>query len=417
MTALRLDTGRIFKSEETPDGFLRVWMTVSRTGPLRYRNDDGSDRVEHVSPQTLFDKNSLDTAWGKPITYLHPRSGKVDADNARELQRGMTQQGLLINQDFLTVVGVLTDRQAIDAVQGGDRQVSAGYLTDLVPRADGSFDQTNRRYNHFAIVPAGRAGEQVKVHLDNAEPQTVLRCDAVTEGDRVDRYWSAGDRGTNVNLDGATMRKVNLYGIDYEFEPDAAQAVAKLKQDAESAATELEALRADKARLDGELAGEKTKATDLQAKLDAAATEAEQAKQRTDAAPIGDRIALWQVVVPAIRADKADFEPDYNLDAAGIKRLWVEHRNPEAIARLDSYGSDAEKAAYLDAIYEGCKPTAETQRENSNARTDALFGQIRGDMGSSDRGSGRKGGGKNDAGDMSARRRGRPLPGMASASK
>mgnify|MGYP003564925441 FL=1 len=181
----RLDTGRIFKSEQTPDGFLRVWMTVSRVGDLKYNTDTG-ERIEYVSPQCLFDRDSLDTAWGKPITLLHPEEGEVTADNARKHSRGMTQQGLLINSNFLTIVGVLTDREAIDAVQSGQNQVSAGYRVSLEPRADGKFNQKNRRYNHFSIVPLGRAGADVKIHAD------ALRCDAVNETDRshLDRYWS-----------------------------------------------------------------------------------------------------------------------------------------------------------------------------------------------------------------------------------
>lgn len=143
-------------------------MRVSRTGELAYRDDNGSTRIEVVSPEELFRKDSYDSLKMKPITRGHPPV-LVNADNAREYQRGMTGNIVTFDGDFLGIVGTITDRETIDAIKNGVREVSLGYTCDVVPRSDGKFDQRNRQYNHSAIVDRGRAGEQVRVHFDGCE--------------------------------------------------------------------------------------------------------------------------------------------------------------------------------------------------------------------------------------------------------
>lgn len=203
--ATRNDRGRIFKSERCDNGSLRFWMAVSKVGDLVYRNDDGSDRIEYVPKDTLFDPDSLKTAWGKPITIGHPNTGRVDLSDKTP---GMTQQGMIIDGDFLTIVGVLNDPIAIDAAEKGC-QISAGYSCDVVEREDGKLEQRNRNYNHFALVPFGRAGEDVRVRIDAA--------DAVTDADaqHLDRQWTAREREALAEgkIKGAFAASGNRYPI------------------------------------------------------------------------------------------------------------------------------------------------------------------------------------------------------------
>jgi hypothetical protein len=333
MDEIRIDTGKIFKSEKTPEGYLRVWMTVSRVGDLVYRNDDGSERIEYVSDRTLFDSESLNTAWGKPITDDHPRIDDryqlIDANNTRNFERGMTQQSMVVNDKFLTVVGVISDADLIKKVESGTTQVSAGYKASVVNRGDGKFEQTNRRYNHFAIVPKGRAGGDVKVHLD------CFRCDAI------DNF---------IENDVQMTVTVHLDGIGYQVEPNIASAIAQSQAKFDN---QLESLKGEKISLESQLA-------DIQTKLDKATGELEATKTKLDEAvkldfsgEISARMDVWAEVLPTIKNKDSDFRCDYALSIADIKRTYLS----KCCDRTDlANKSDA----YVDGLYEALKPDERT---------------------------------------------------------
>lgn len=160
------DQGSILKHQLTSEG-LRVWLTVSKVGDLTYYKD-GQTQVQSVPQETLYDRESLDTVWGKPITSDHPPT-PVTLDNAPKYQAGMTLNSFILDNGFLTTVAVITDKKLVDSILSGEKtQVSAAYTADLIDgsgKESGKLIQTNRRYNHFAIVKRGRAGENVKVHL------------------------------------------------------------------------------------------------------------------------------------------------------------------------------------------------------------------------------------------------------------
>ena len=86
---------------------------------------------------------------------------------------------------FLGITAVIHDKPTIDAILSGKaREVSCGYTCDLVKRADGSFEQRNRQYNHVAITKKGRAGNSVAVHMDSvsdAKIWTQIRGDSMSD--------------------------------------------------------------------------------------------------------------------------------------------------------------------------------------------------------------------------------------------
>ncbi|BAQ65530.1 DUF2213 domain-containing protein [Geminocystis sp. NIES-3709] len=375
MDEIRVDTGKIFKSEKTEEGYLRVWMTVSRVGDLVYRNDDGSSRTEYVGRETLFDKDSLNTVWGKPITQNHPRKNDqyilIDSKNTREFERGMTQQGMVVNQDFLTVVGVITDGELIKSVESGENQVSAGYKASIVDRGDGSFEQVNRRYNHFAVLPRGRAGENVKVHLD------CFRTD-------IDDFEVKNDEG------GKEMTvTVHLDGIGYQVEPTIATAIAQAQTKFDS---QLKSLETEKAGLE-------TKVSEVQAKLDKAEGELEATKLKLDeaikqdslSAEISARMDVWSEVLPSIKDKDQQFKTDYGLKVPDIKRAYLEkvHNRTDLKDKSD---------AYIDGLYEALKPN---ERTDAIDKTNKHFDQLNS--------MGKK---KSNMVDLSEKRKNRPLPGM-----
>ncbi|MBO1348336.1 MAG: DUF2213 domain-containing protein [Hormoscilla sp. GUM202] len=72
---------------------------VARTGDIRYKNTDGSERTETVSRDTLLDRKSLDSLSMKPIARAHPPK-MLDSDKVREHMVGMTSQRIIVDDDF-----------------------------------------------------------------------------------------------------------------------------------------------------------------------------------------------------------------------------------------------------------------------------------------------------------------------------
>lgn len=390
------DTGRIFKHEKTPEGFLRVWMTVSKVGKLLYRQDDGSTRTEYVSPKVLFDPKSLDTLWGKPITNRHPSVGRLDSRNALQFQKGMTQQGMLVNGDFLTVVGVISDQDTIEAIENGEiNKVSAGYDTKLVSRNDGSFDQTDRTYNHISACSSPRAGDDVKIHIDETDISiNVWRTDAIEELEIYNLKQSLSKNNSTQAEKKMSRKKrlddelevieeleedeeeeddeddeeeeysiLELDGQEYAIAPDIAEAIAGLQESNAELSEGYNELYTEKARLDGELAA-------AQIRLDEYENEDYLNQDEVDdaiAEEIELRLSRWVEVLPTLRKDDAEFNPDFKLPVIEIEKLYLRSRNPKL-------NLDEKDEGYVSGLYDGLKPNQDSN--SSIKKTDDLFSRL-----------------------------------------
>lgn len=163
---LRLDTGVIKDWRETPEGFLDLNITFSKAGSLVYQRADGTLETEYLTEDELFNEDSLATATGKPITWQHPPEW-VTKDNVRKYARGSTGTKIIKDTPFATILATVHDGELIDIIKSGKaKQVSAGYTTKVVKGDGDKLYQTARQYNHFSVVPQGRAGADVRVHFD-----------------------------------------------------------------------------------------------------------------------------------------------------------------------------------------------------------------------------------------------------------
>lgn len=360
-----------------------MYATVARTGSLLYRNNDGSTRTEIVSREELRNPASLNSASMKPITFLHPPGGWVTPENARQYQRGMSSQKLLIDDDFLTVVCTLTDAEAIGQVKSGAaRQMSAGYAVSTTPRGDGTFEQHNRIYNHFAIVPAGRAGAYVRIHIDGEESVSgwVLNdlCEppaSVLSGRRNDK---------------AVTRQIIIDDVGYQVEDSGLEsAIAKLKSQLNQTQSELktlvvkeqalkdekarfdsqikvleselQSLKSEKSRVDGELVGVKTQLQQLESnRIDEA--EVERRVRTAIATRIDETLALWSQVLPRIRKDAPDYKPDYKLSPTEIRKLYLSKVVPDI--KLDAADDN-----FIAGLWMGLKPKPRDETEDAIAKT------------------------------------------------
>lgn len=408
------------KPELTEEGFLRCFMRIAKTGELKYRNADGSERIEVVTPEVLFSKDSIDSFKMKPITLLHPPR-RVTPENAMQYQRGMLGHYALVDGDFLGFVGTVTDRTAIDTLLRGDaREASCGYDAPSELRSDGKVYQLKRKGNHTAIVPAGRAGAEVRFNVDAAEDEDCwYQVDALgdlynADSDTVQevfrdiagkQIWDFGKQGNSTPEtqadaeDTAVPRQIAFpTGEVFPIADDAlADAVLALLADKECGCDEPDDDEPDGDEIvtmelwktlgydsaDAAVEGLNQKATAFQAKLDAAEGKAAalepqvaELKTKLDAAEsnrmdadavsteAANRATTWAVVLPVLRADTADYQPDYKLSVPEIQKLAIAQKLPHL--KLDGKSND-----YVSAIWETIEPSLK-QEDRKDSSTDLL---------------------------------------------
>jgi hypothetical protein len=161
---------------ETPEGYVRVRGTFSRSGCQTYTNPDGSKRVEYRPPEEVSRPDSLLSMGGLPVTLEHPPQ-LLTPDTVRQHTRGHSGTQVEFTDGFVHGTVTLTDREAIEAVKRRDAvELSVGYRCEYDPtpgvapdgtRYDGV--QRNISGNHLAVTRKARAGAEVCLHFDSAD--------------------------------------------------------------------------------------------------------------------------------------------------------------------------------------------------------------------------------------------------------
>jgi hypothetical protein len=170
---IRFDSIKMPKMKRTDEGYLRGEAVVSRAGVFKYRNIDGSIRGELRHPDDIFKKDSLDSLKMIPVTNDHPPEF-IDASNAHQYQVGQTGERYDVDNDEIIVSMTVTHQDAIDAIEAGKLELSMGYTVDL-KQEHGDYEgikydarQLAPKYNHLAIVKKGRAGTCARLRFDNS---------------------------------------------------------------------------------------------------------------------------------------------------------------------------------------------------------------------------------------------------------
>lgn len=331
----RFDTVAI-TATKTDEGFIRDTPIVGRTGILRYKNADGTDRYEYRPPEEAFKADSLATLMGKPITIGH--KAMVDSANAAAIKPVGTvlsegrQDGDTIRADIV-----------IYNLDTAARELSCGYRLDLDETPGTTPDgqhydaiQRNIRYNHLAIVPAGRAGI-ARLNMDGEQEYESEVHEEQKEG--VKKHM---DNMTKIRLDG---------GLEYEAAPEVGVYVEKLR-------AENEKLRKDAE--DAAEAAQKEHDT-LQAKFDAATADIEKMKkEREDAEAeakknfdeaVASRVALLGVAKEH-HIDKADEMTDTEIKVAVIKSV-----------RGDAINLDGKSVDYIEAAFDMAKADTKSRED------------------------------------------------------
>lgn len=262
-TVQRFDIAEIKKAARTPQGFLKAPVRATRTGIFVYKDAKGNEVRELRLPEEVFTKPSMESLVMIPITNNHPYEF-VDSFNAKTHMVGYTGENVYKDEDtFLSTTAIITDERTIKEVESKEKeQVSLGYKAALEMKNgfwngkaitengtdDERFDAIQRdiRYNHLAVVPAGRAGADVKLRLDSEN-------NLVPQIDRED-----------------SKMKVKIGDKEFEVEQDLGDAIKSVMKSKDAAEGKLA-----KQKKDGEEANE--------AKADALAKENETLTGKNDA--------------------------------------------------------------------------------------------------------------------------------------
>ena len=350
--------------ERTTEGFLKGRAIVTCCGVFTYKRADGTLQRELRLPEEVFAPATLESLKLKPVTLNHPTE-LVTPENADMLQVGsLGDNPSSTNQEYngygeptdlkkltdglnVAVDMIITKKDAIDAVINGKQGLSMGYTCDIEMAEPGStwcgveydYIQRNIKYNHCAIVDAGRAGDNAKIELRVDSADAVLEDKLVTK-----------DGGTKM------LKKINLDGIDYEAEESVIKALNTEKKRADDAVAELSKFKEDSAKelsvMTAERDTQKERADKAEEDLAKAKAEALDSTKLDEA--VNARIELYK------NAEKAGVEVKNDMKDVDIKKAVIAKVFPKA-------NLDGKDSAYIDARYDATVEML-AERADSNSR-------------------------------------------------
>lgn len=171
---------QVQKTDETTEGFLKVTGYISEADKVMEYVDWWNETVtREIIPIEELEKVIPQTN-GLIMTDLHPWEF-IDAKNAKEYIRGYVTNVYGIEENKLKVDLLVIDSDLINDIRSGKKnQFSIGYWCEMLKEsgytASGeSYDykQVNLTLNHVALVPQGRAGEEVGVITMNSKDENI----------------------------------------------------------------------------------------------------------------------------------------------------------------------------------------------------------------------------------------------------
>jgi len=359
-TSCRYDFSPIEKYETTPEGYLRVWASIARTGIQLYSDADGSVRKEFRPESEVASPESLASFAGKAITMEHPPV-LLDSENTRNHSIGFTGTEVVYDNGFVRAVMTITDQEVIDKVMRGDvREVSAGYrvaydptpgVTDSGEHYDGI--QKEISGNHVAIVRRGRGGPEVKLHLDRQDgvDPTLF---PITE--------------TQI-----MTAKVVFDGAEFEVSESVALAITKEREDAkmsyedmkkkyDALVKEAEDMKAKMADMEG---GMKEKEDSLEGRSDALAEQVDSLKAELEEAQRVDVDGLVAARVALVEKARIALDADYEFAGKSDREVMVDAIKAD---RADAIELDERSDDYVQALFDSISETAKRSDSTEELR-------------------------------------------------
>ena len=366
--------------EKTPEGFVKATVAVTSIGVFTYRNPDGTTRRELRLPDEVFKQDSMDTLSLKPMTLLHPTKDQtpeslLNPETVKELACGSV--GIPFADSYRVFTEIMVTRaDAIESVLNGQTLgLSCGYTCDIEWTSgnwlgqDYDCIQRNIRYNHVALVPRPRAGDDATIRLDAAGAPGPVPSEYLTT-----------EKEPNMDY-----KKVNLDGVEYQAEAQVITALTKAQEQVAALNSQVSQLRtdaADSAKKVSTLEGERDS---LKERLDAA----EKEMPGKISAAVQSRLELVGKAQKAgveVRNDMADQDikkavilkkfPSANLD--GKDDAYVNARFDCACDLIDQDGEahsrqDAAEHVAATPSLKTAQERLEEAKKNYNARLDSAW--------------------------------------------
>ena len=374
----RIDKARITGSlTKTNDGYIKGTAVVARSGILEY-HENGKTIRELVEPGELAKADSVETLKMKPLTNDHPSVRLLDPTTVRQFMVGHTGETVKTDGGVLATSLIIDDAKAIREVDGGKRELSCGYICDLLDEPgiwNGErYDrkQSNRRYNHVAICDLGRAGAVASLHLDSED---VYEVTTVEFDDKVEIKEEKKETRTDsqpYQRSDVMQVTIRIDGIDYPNQaPEVEKHITKL--DAEIKASK-DAAVAQKTVLDTKEAEITNLKAEIKTKNDSIA-----ALPAQIAAAGKARAELVKAATPHL--DKETVAKFDSMSDAEIKRVVAVKAFPQSAEKIKALKGDTadgvrDIGTWYDAAIEAVKDSridsvAAANRESANGNPES----------------------------------------------
>lgn len=355
---------------ETPEGYLICKeVPIARTGNQDYRGSEfGGEDPEKIYKvkrleEEVFSKAALASFEGKPVVDEHPNED-VTAENIKRYIKGTCRdihQGTGILSDCIVADLIIYDKDLIQKIKDGKRDISCGYDCLWDPVDEDTYIQREIRGNHVAVVDKGRAGKKVSIR-DSQE---------------------GGKRMKNRSLWG---RMLSAFAKDGDTTPEDLEQAAKLnpKVEDESQVPEKEEEKKDKEsaleerlkRIEDAIAAipESTPAP--------AKTEDEEPDEEDTSSEEREEDALDSLENELESGEEAQDEEAVTVDPEAINKANESEANDEDLIPCDeNEDTKAAKDAALDAI-RALRPVvaALPTRQQRKKAADSLAALIRGNL-------------------------------------
>ena len=363
----------------TPEGFLLCeGVRIARTGTMLYAKgeiplESGIDGTIEVTRDAdeVFRAETLSSFEGKPVTNDHPPE-EVTPDNWRDYAVGTVhnvRQGEGAEAKYLIADMLITDREAIDDVRGGKKEVSCGYDADYEQIAPGRGVQRDIIGNHVALVEAGRCGPRCAIGDQDIMAKQSWK-------DRLLAAFGAGDRDKfKATLDEAPEDEnhIHIHMPEKSTEDegdDPIEAIMKRLDALEARSTK------DEAPGEVEKKEDDDEEEDVETKDDKADGDDDEEDDEKDATTdsLNKVLALAEIIAPgAVKRPTLDAKASKKLIKDAIcacKRqalksgLTADKSSSTVKMMLAGRTADSLKCATLDAVFRGA---AELMRVKNNA--------------------------------------------------
>jgi hypothetical protein len=349
----------------TPEGYLVCKeVPIARIGTQEYRGMEfGGENPEKIyvvkrPEEEVFSKAALASFEGKPVVDEHPSEdvtpeniGRYIKGTCRDVRRG---EGTL--SDCVIADLIIYDKDLIQKIENGKRDISCGYDCLWEPEDDDTYVQREIRGNHVAVVEKGRAGHKVSIRDSRKGGKTM------SEKSR-NSIWG---------------RMLSAFAHDSDTTPEDLEAAAKMKPASDEgnpapAVPVVEKKEEPKSTIDAELDARLKKIEDAIAAL----------AEKPDKKPEEESDAL-DALEEELKGEKEEThdESDVEVDPKEInaKQEEAEDDDEDVVEPEDEEEAKAARDAALKAI-SALKPVvAALPKSQRKKAADSLADLIRGNI-------------------------------------